>query len=153
MLTGLLSSLLLPIVEGPLQFTGVPLVDHHALPAFGRTEIENRSVILYEHNACCLGKVLPTKGACIGSRQLSDASPYLIFLASLSVSRSIKISPVRIGPLMFLVMTRPLSRPSKILTLTWMTSPVTPVLPIIWVTSAGVIASSERSLAELMPKI
>ncbi len=57
-------------------------------------------------------------------------TPYLIFLASRSVSRSIKISFSRIGPFMLRVMILPLSRPSRTRTLTCMTSPVTPVRPI-----------------------
>jgi hypothetical protein len=61
----------------------------------------------------------------------------LISLASRSVSLSMTMSPTRTGPLTFLLMTLPLSRPSRILTLTWVTPPVTPVLPTISITSAG----------------
>jgi len=48
-----------------------------------------------------------------------QSTPYLIFLASLSVSRSINTSFRRIGPLMFRVIIRPLSLPSSTRTLTW----------------------------------
>ena len=78
-----------------------------------------------------------------------QSTPYLIFLASRSVSRSIRISFSRIGPLMFRVIILPLSRPSRTRTLTCMTSPVTPVRPITWVTSAGISGSSALSLALL----
>jgi hypothetical protein len=54
----------------------------------------------------------------------------LIFLASLSVSLSINMSWTRTGPLTLRVMMRPLSFPSRILTRTWLISPVTPVRPI-----------------------
>jgi hypothetical protein len=47
-----------------------------------------------------------------------------------------------IGPFTFLVRMRPFSLPSRILTLTWVISPATPVLPTIWTTSAGVIDSA-----------
>jgi hypothetical protein len=62
----------------------------------------------------------------------------LIFLASLSVSLSMRMSCSRTGPLTFRVMIRPLSLPSSMRTRTWMISPVTPVCPMIWMISAGV---------------
>jgi len=62
----------------------------------------------------------------------------LIFLASLSVSLSMSVSCSRIGPLTLRVIMRPLSFPSSMRTRTWMISPVTPVCPMIWMTSAGV---------------
>lgn len=73
---------------------------------------------------------------------------YLIFLASLSVSRRSKISSILIGPLTLRVMIRPLSLPSSILTRTCITSPVKPVLPRIWMTVEGV--SKSESLLILL---
>ena len=52
------------------------------------------------------------------------------FLASLDVSLSMRMSPILTGPMMFLVMILPLSRPSSTRTLTWVASPVIPVLPM-----------------------
>jgi len=49
---------------------------------------------------------------------LENIRPYFIFRASRSVSRSINISFILIDPLTFLVRIRPLSLPSRILTLT-----------------------------------
>jgi len=46
------------------------------------------------------------------------------------------------GPFTFLVRMRPFSFPSRILTLTCVISPATPVRPTIWTTSAGVIVSA-----------
>jgi hypothetical protein len=66
----------------------------------------------------------------------------LIFLASLSVSLSMRMSFVRTGPFTFLVMMRPLSLPSSTRTLTCVIWPVVPVLPIIWMTSAGIRPSA-----------
>ena len=62
------------------------------------------------------------------------------FLASRPVSRSMSMSPTRIGPSTFLVMILPTSRglgASLTRTLTWVASPVIPVLPTISTTSAG----------------
>ena len=61
----------------------------------------------------------------------------MIFLASLSVSLNIRTSSSLIGPLTFRVNILPLSFPSRIFTLTWVISPATPVLPIIWIICAG----------------
>ena len=47
-----------------------------------------------------------------------------------------------IGPFTFLVRILPFSLPSRILTLTWVISPATPVLPTICTTSAGVMDSA-----------
>ena len=66
----------------------------------------------------------------------------LIFLASRSVSRNNSMSAILIGPLTFLVRILPFSFPSRILTLTCVISPATPVRPTIWTTSAGVIDSA-----------
>ena len=77
---------------------------------------------------------------------LENIRPYFIFRASRSVSRSINISFILIDPLTFLVRIRPLSLPSRILTLTWITSPAIPVRPTIWITSAGFIFSSDDLL-------
>lgn len=71
---------------------------------------------------------------------------YFIFRASRSVSRSINVSFILIEPLTFLVRIRPLSLPSRILTLTWITSPAIPVRPTIWITSAGLMRSSDDLL-------
>src|SRR3989304_1400072 len=49
-------------------------------------------------------------------------------------------------PLTFLVMMRPLSRPSSTRTLTWTASPVIPVRPTTSTTSAGVPSSSGIAL-------
>jgi hypothetical protein len=46
------------------------------------------------------------------------------------------------GPFTFLVRILPFSFPSRILTLTCVISPATPVRPTIWTTSAGVIDSA-----------
>ena len=51
------------------------------------------------------------------------------------------MSPSRTAPLTFRVMIRPLSRPSRTLTRTRITSPVTPVLSRTWMTSEGVSSS------------
>src|ERR671923_7142 len=67
---------------------------------------------------------------------------HLILRASRSVSLSIKISFILMEPLTFLVRIRPLSLPSRTLTRTCMTSPAIPVLPTIWMTSAGTTFSS-----------
>ena len=75
---------------------------------------------------------------------------HLILRASRSVSLSIKISFIRIEPLTFLVRIRPLSLPSRTLTRTCMTSPAIPVLPTIWITSAGTTFSSARLAAHLL---
>jgi hypothetical protein len=67
---------------------------------------------------------------------------HLILRASRSVSLSINISFILMEPLTFLVRIRPLSLPSRTLTRTCMTSPAIPVLPTIWMTSAGTTFSS-----------
>src|SRR3972149_2509945 len=81
---------------------------------------------------------------------LGNTWHYLIFLASRSVSLSVRMSPTLIGPFMLRVMIRPLSFPSRSLTRTCITSPVTPVLPITCVTSPGVGSSLDFSRAEDM---
>ena len=93
------------------------------------------------------GNVLPQKEHLL---VLGNVQHYLIFLASRSVSLRVNMSPTLIGPFMFLVMMRPLSLPSRSLTRTCITSPVTPVLPITCVTSAGVGSSLDFSRAEDM---
>ena len=67
---------------------------------------------------------------------------YLIFLASRSVSLSKRTSSTRTGPFTLREMIRPLSLPSSMRTLTWEISPVTPALPMTWITCAGVNAAS-----------
>src|SRR5512137_1236978 len=64
------------------------------------------------------------------------------FLASLAVSSSIKTSPIRMGPMQFLVIMRPLLFPSSILHLIWVASPCMPVVPMISIISAGTPVSS-----------
>src|SRR3989344_8885983 len=63
---------------------------------------------------------------------------FVNWLASNSVSRSIKMSPIWIGPFMFRLNILFLSLPSKTLHLTWIASPLVPVLPITSSTFAGV---------------
>lgn len=55
-------------------------------------------------------------------------------LASLSLSSSVRMSPTRTGPLTFLVIWRFVS--SINWTLTWVTCPLDPVLPITFITVA-----------------
>ena len=74
----------------------------------------------------------------------------VIFLASLSVSLSIKRSWTRMGPLTLRVMIRPLSFPPRIRTLTCTISPVTLVRPMTAITSAGVKSACLASLASLL---
>jgi len=90
-----------------------------------------------------LTKFIPVPGAISLPQKLhlctwGNGFTYLIFLASRSVSRRSSMSSMRTGPFTFRVMIRPLSLPSSILTLTCMISPVSPVLPMIWMTVAGV---------------
>src|SRR5512137_2420160 len=65
-----------------------------------------------------------------------------IFFASRSVSRSITISPSRIGPTVLRVMIRPLLLPSRMRHLTCIASPCMPVEPTTSITSAGVASSA-----------
>src|SRR5512137_1953930 len=64
------------------------------------------------------------------------------FLASLAVSSSIRTSPMRIGPMQFLVMMRPLLLPSRIRHLICVASPCMPVTPMTSITSAATPFSS-----------
>src|SRR5512145_1471339 len=65
-----------------------------------------------------------------------------IFFASRSVSRSMMISPSRIGPTVLRVMIRPLLLPSRMRHLTCIASPCMPVEPTTSITSAGVASSA-----------
>src|SRR5512137_1926299 len=65
-----------------------------------------------------------------------------IFFASRSVSRSIMISPSRMGPTVLRVMIRPLLLPSRIRHFTCIASPCMPVEPTTSITSAGVASSA-----------
>src|SRR5438093_13343787 len=56
-----------------------------------------------------------------------------------------RTSPIWMGPIAFLVMMRPLSRPSSTRTLTCVASPVIPVRPMISTTSAGMPDSVSSS--------
>ena len=49
-----------------------------------------------------------------------------------------RTSWIRTGPLTLREIIRPLSFPSRMRTLTWLISPVTPVRPMTWIISAGV---------------
>lgn len=80
-----------------------------------------------------------------GMTNYLDLVYLVIFFASLSVSRSIRMSCTRTGPLTLRVMILPLSLPSIIRTRTCVISPVTPVRPMICMTSDGT-ASSAASL-------
>src|SRR5512136_1476873 len=60
------------------------------------------------------------------------------FFASRSVSRSMRMSPSRMGPTVFRVMILPLFGPSRIRHFTCIASPCMPVLPMTSMTSAGV---------------
>src|SRR5512137_3053397 len=64
------------------------------------------------------------------------------FFASLAVSSSIRTSPMRMGPMQFLVMMRPLLLPSRIRHLICVASPCMPVTPMTSMTSAGMPFSS-----------
>ena len=85
---------------------------------------------------------MSTKRALSAFRHQRSLHYRLIFLASLSVSLNIRTSATRTGPFTFLVMILPFSLPSKSRTRTWLISPVVPVRPIIWITSAGVFSGS-----------
>lgn len=148
LLRGSAAFLSLPVVLSPLQFPGIPLERDTADTTPSRTEVDESAIILNVHYACAVGEGLSTETALERLRQ-ERPTLYLIFFASLSVSRSMRTSLSRMGPFTFLVIMRPLSLPSRTLTLTWITSPVTPVRPIICVTSAGVSGSSVFSLALL----
>src|SRR5512137_2636894 len=65
-----------------------------------------------------------------------------IFFASRSVSRSMMISPSRIGPTVLRVMIRPLLLPSRMRHFTCIASPCMPVEPTTSITSAGVASSA-----------
>ena len=55
-----------------------------------------------------------------------------------NVKGSVRMSDILTEPFTFLVRILPLSLPSSIFTLTWITSPAIPVLPTICITSAEV---------------
>ena len=133
----------LSVVSRPLQLTRISLERQCADSASARAEVEYGSVVLHVHYARGVRKALSAEGTL--ERLWRRLRLYLIFFASLSVSRSMRTSLSLIGPLTFLVIIRPLSRPSNTLTRTWMTSPVTPVRPITCVTSAGMSGSSDLS--------
>ena len=98
---------------------------------------------------------LPQNEHLLGLYDISTNQPsfalthYFIFLASRSVSRSIKTSPILTGPFTFRVRILPLSRPSRSFTLTCVISPATPVLPTTWMISAGVTRSSALVLKKI----
>src|SRR5712692_9685923 len=138
------SFLSLPVVSSPLQLTRISLEGQGADSASARAEIEYGPIVLHMHYARGVGKVLATERTL--ERLWRRLRLYLIFFASLSVSRSMRTSLSLIGPFTFLVIIRPLSRPSNTLTRTWITSPVTPVRPITCVTSSGMSGSSDLSL-------
>src|SRR5712692_11540377 len=137
------SFLSLPVVSSPLQLTRVSFERQCTDSAPARAEIEYRPIVLHMHYARGVGKVLSAERTL--ERLWRRLRLYLIFFASLSVSRSMRTSLSLIGPFTFLVIIRPLSRPSNTLTRTWITSPVTPVRPMTCVTSAGMSGSSDLS--------
>ena len=105
---------------------------------FLHLELQNRRTLPSR-----LTKLVPVPGGISFPQKLhfctwGNPYTYLIFLASRSVSRRSSTSSMRTGPFTLRVIIRPLSLPSSILTLTCITSPVSPVLPSIWMTVEGV---------------
>ena len=102
------------------------------------------------------GKLLPQNEHFLGLGKSDLPKVFLvlgyleIFLASLSVSLSIKMSWVLTGPLTLRVMMRPLSFPSKMRTLTCAISPVTLVRPMTCITSAGMSSCSVVVFSSLL---
>src|SRR5574344_1409328 len=134
---------------GPLGCPGDPLELDHVLVALVGVEEQDGSVLLDVHltgsglDGCAAEGALPSS---------VDHWNHLMpsFLASLDVSLSMRMSPILTGPMRFLVMILPLSRPSRTRTLTWVASPVIPVLPMISTTSEGMLSVSTIQLTSVL---
>ena len=134
----------------PLQLPRIPSQFKCILLAFRRAVPKSCSIVSNEHYAITEWNWPCAERAsfwCVGHFEIFTwLILYLIFLASLSVSRSIRTSPILTGPFTFRVRILPLSRPSSNFTLTCVISPATPVLPTTWIISAGVTRSSVLAL-------
>src|SRR5713226_1527042 len=86
----------LPVVSSPLQLTRVSFEGQCTDSAPARAEIEYRPIVLHMHNARGVGKILSTERSLVCL--LRRLRLYLIFFASLSVSRSMRTSLSLIGP-------------------------------------------------------
>ena len=117
------------LLGDPLDVFRFSFQFQHVLLTFLGAEVENLAVVLDEHDSCSLFYVIITKAA---FHYLTSSVPD----DSISVSLSIRMSPILTGPTTFLISTFPLSLPSIILHLTWDT-PFIPDLPRSCTTSAG----------------
>jgi hypothetical protein len=96
------------------------------------------------------GKLVPQNEHFLGFGIVFCSVYLVIFFASRSVSLSMSMSWTLMGPLTFLEMMRPLSRPSRMRTRTCVISPVTPVRPMIWMTSEGISSPSAADFDSLL---
>jgi hypothetical protein len=108
--------------------------------ALGAAEIKDRTIFSHVHLASAWFNLNTAETAGMLFNQSFHRLD--IFFASRSVSRSITISPSRIGPTVLRVMIRPLLLPSRMRHFTCIASPCMPVEPTTSMTSAGVASSA-----------